>query len=446
MASETASRRKFIAGAGAAATGMGADLIVPRRARAAKKTLRILQWVHFVPSYDTWFNGKYIKEWGDAHDTNVIVDNIHTAGIPSRATAAVAAQHGHDLFLFNWPPPAFEEQVVDMADVYQECERRLGKPIDLAIKSTYNPKTKKYYAFSPSFTPDPVNWRQDLFSAVGLPKGPTVWDDVRIYGAKIKKQFGTPVGIGLSQEEDTSMAMRTIMYSWGAHEQDHAGRPILNSKQTLDAIKFVKSLFAETMTPDVFTWDTSSNNRSMLTNKCSLALNAISITREAENKGLTDISRKIQLAKALKGPARAIGLEHVMSCYVIWKFAANIESAKQFLVDYTTNFKQAFLASQFYNFPCFPATVSDLKRIIAHDDRADPPEKYMVLENVLDWATNIGYPGHANAAIDEIFNTWVLNLMFAKAASGALSPEEALKEADTSCKRIFAKWKERGLI
>jgi multiple sugar transport system substrate-binding protein len=135
-----------------------------------------------------------------------------------------------------------------------------------------------------------------------------------------------------------------------------------------------------------------------------------------------------------------------MSCYVIWKFAANIESAKQFLVDYTTNFKQAFLASQFYNFPCFPATVSDLKRIIAHDDRADPPEKYMVLENVLDWATNIGYPGHANAAIDEIFNTWVLNLMFAKAASGALSPEEALKEADTSCKRIFAKWKERGLI
>jgi hypothetical protein len=37
MASETASRRKFIAGAGAAATGMGADLIVPRRARAAKK-------------------------------------------------------------------------------------------------------------------------------------------------------------------------------------------------------------------------------------------------------------------------------------------------------------------------------------------------------------------------------------------------------------------------
>jgi multiple sugar transport system substrate-binding protein len=36
--------------------------------------------------------------------------------------------------------------------------------------------------------------------------------------------------------------------------------------------------------------------------------------------------------------------------------------------------------------------------------------------------------------------------MFAKAASGALSPEDALKEADVACKRIFAKWKDRGLI
>jgi len=448
LANSPASRRNFIkaVGGSALATGIGANIIVPGRARAARKTLKILQWVHFVPAYDAWFNSERIKDWGEKNDTDVIVDNIHTAGIPSRARAEVSAQRGHDLFLFNWPPPAFEDQVVDMSDVYQECERRVGKPIDLAIKSTYNPKTKKYFAFSPSFTPDPVNWRQDLFSQVGLSKGPTTWDEVRSFGSKIRQQSGTPVGIGLAQEEDTSMALRTIMYSWGAHEQDEAGNPVLNSKQTVDAIKFVKSLFEETMTPDVFTWDTSSNNRWMLAGKCSLAVNAISITREAENKGMTDISRKIQLARALKGPVRAIGLEHVMSCYVVWKFAENIAGAKQFLVDYTTDFKPAFLASQFYNFPCFPKTVPDLRQIIAYDDRAQPADKYKVLEDVLSWATNVGYPGHANAAIDEIFSTWLLNLMFAKAAAGALSPEEALKEADTACKRIFAKWKDRGLI
>ena len=78
--------------------------------------------------------------------------------------------------------------------------------------------------------------------------------------------------------------------------------------------------------------------------------------------------------------------------------------------------------------------------------RANPPDKYKVLEDVLDWATNVGYPGYANAAIDETFNTWVVNTMFAKAATGAETPEDALKAAEAQCKRIFAKWKEKGKI
>jgi multiple sugar transport system substrate-binding protein len=450
MAGDTfsTSRRKFIkaVGAGALASGIGANIVIPERARAAKKTLKILHWIHFVPAFDEWFNETFVKEWGEKNDTEVIVDNVHYAGIPARAMAEVSAQKGHDLFLFNYPPPAVEEQVVDMGDVYQECERRVGKPIDLVIRSTYNPKTRKYFAFSPSFTPNPVNWREDLFSQVGLPEGPTTWEEVRTAGKKIKQQFGTPVGIGLAQELDTSMAMRAIMYSWGAHEQDEAGNSTLKSKQSLDAIKFVKSLFEETMTADVFTWDQSSNNRNMLGGRCSLAVNPISITREAENNGMTDISGKIQLAGALKGPVRAVGLTNVMSCYVIWRFSENIAGAKQFLIDYTTSFKRSFLAGQLYDFPAFPNTVPDLRQTFAKDDRGHPQDKYKKLADALSWTTNIGYPGYANGAIDEIFSTWVINVMFAKAASGAVSPEEALDEADATCKRIFAKWKQKGLI
>ncbi len=438
------SRRDFVK-AGAVAAGVGPAIIIPGRSDAQKKTLKILQWVHFVPAYDEWFNKRYVKEWGDKNNTEVTVDNMNLALVNARAAAEVSAQKGHDLFLFNWPPPAFEEQVVDMKDVYQECERKFGKPIDLGIKSTYNPKTKKYFAFSPGFVPDPVNYRQDLFGAVGLPNGPATWEDVRVAGAKIKKQFGNPVGIGLSNEIDTGMAMRTIMYAFGAHEQDEAGNLILNSKQTLEAIKYVKALFEETMTPEVFTWDASSNNRGVVSGKLSLVLNAISTTRVAE-KDNPDMSRKIQLTKALKGPVRAIGLEHVMQCFVIWKFGENTDGAKKFLVDYVSNFRSAFVEGEFYDFPCFPKTVPDLAKLIANDPKAHPPDKYKVLEDVLNWATNVGYPGYSNAAIDEMFGTWVLNVMFAKAASGAATPEEALKEADAASKRIFAKWKEKGLI
>jgi multiple sugar transport system substrate-binding protein len=268
---------------------------------------------------------------------------------------------------------------------------------------------------------------------------------VRLGGKKIKDKHKIPVGIGLSAELDTAMAMRAIMYAFGSHEQDPEGNLAINSKNTLEALRFVKALFEETMTPEVLAWDASSNNRQMLAGRSSLVLNAISVTRTGENNKMP-IHEKIGLAKAAQGPVRRIGLEHVMDCYVIWKFSENKDGAQKFLVDYIDNFKQGFMASEFYNFPCFAKTVPDLKQLIAKDAKAVPPDKYTVLEDVLDWATNVGYPGYSTAAIADSFNTWVLNTAFARAATGAETPEAALTQADNAMKAIWAKWKERGML
>ena len=435
------SRRDVIKTAVGAAAAAGPFFhVTPAR---AAKTLKILQWSHFVPGYDKWFNNTYTKEWGAKYGTEVIVDNINLALIPSRAAAEVSAQKGHDLVMFLDPPSVYEEQVVDMKDVYAACEKKHGKPIDLAIKSTYNPKTQKYFAFSDSFVPDPVNYRSDLWGDIGIK--PDTWDNVRIGGKKIKDKTGIPVGIGLSAEIDTAMAMRAIMYSFGAHEQDAEGNLAINSRETLEALKFVKALFEQTETPEVFAWDASSNNRQMLAGRSSLVLNAISITRAGENDKMP-IHEKIALAKPPKGPVRQIGLEHLMSCYLVWKFSENIDGAKMFLVDYIDSFKKAFMASEFYNFPCFSKTVPDLTQIISKDSKAVPADKYAVLSDVLDWATNVGYPGYSNAAIDETFNTWAINTMFAEAAAGAETPENALARAEAKMKAIWAKWKDRKMI
>ena len=56
-----------------------------------------------------------------------------------------------------------------------------------------------------------------------------------------------------------------------------------------------------------------------------------------------------------------------MSCYVIWKFAENIDGARQFLVDLVDNFAAVFRESEFYSLPCYPATVPDLAGQLASD-------------------------------------------------------------------------------
>jgi multiple sugar transport system substrate-binding protein len=417
--------------------------IVPGRASAQQKTLKILQWDHFVPEYDRWFNHTYVKKWGEKNNTKVIVDNVGMTSLHSRAAAEIAAQKGHDLFMFLLPPPVYEDQVIDHREIYEECRQKYGAAIDLALKSTYNPKTRKYYGFSESYVPDPVNYRKDLWDDVG--KFPDTWDDIRSGGREIKKRHGVPMGIGLAPELDTNMALRSIMAAYGASVQNAQGHPGLKSPQTLEALKFVKALYQESMTDEVFTWDASSNNRLLLAGRGSLTLNAISITRTGENQKIP-LADRIWLAKAVKGPVRRIGLMHLMDVYVIWKFADNIEGAKQFLVDYVGNFRQAFLASQFYNFPCFPRTVPDLQALITDDPQASPRDKYKVFTDVSEWTTNVGYPGYANAAEDEIFHSWVISNMFARAAAGKATPEEAMNQADKEVRHIFQKWAEQGKV
>jgi len=436
------SRRKFVklTGGAAAAAGFTSAFLFPQRALAQQKTLKIVQWSHFVPGYDKWFDNTFTKEWGAKHNTNVVVDHIAIGEINARAAAEVAAKKGHDLFMFLSPPAAYEKQVIDHKEIYAEVEKKHGKKIGLAEKSTFNPKTKKYFAFSDSYVPDPGNYRQDLWSQVGFPHGPDTYHDLLVGAKRIKDKFGNPCGIGLSQELDTNMATRAMLWSFGGAEQDEAGHVTLNSKNTLEAVKFMRELYRQTETPEVFSWDPSSNNRGILSGKLSFVDNAISVTRSAE-KDNPEMSKNIQIVPALKGPVRRIAAEHVMDCYVIWEFGENKEGAKQFLVDLIDNFSTAFNASEFYNFPCFPTTVPDLKKRLASDPKAVPNNKYAVLGNVLDWATNVGYPGYASAAIDEVFNTFVLPTMFAKAARDEMSPEAAVKAADTEVRRIFAKWK-----
>src|SRR5260370_35425030 len=84
------SRRDFmkIAGAGSIAAGtLGPAFLFPERAAAQQKTLKILQWSHFVPAWDEWFNKKYTVEWGQKNNTAVTVGNINLTTLPARAAS-----------------------------------------------------------------------------------------------------------------------------------------------------------------------------------------------------------------------------------------------------------------------------------------------------------------------------------------------------------------------
>jgi len=406
------------------------------RHRQLAGTLRIAQWSHFVPAYDKWFDNIYVKNWGRANDTEVIVDHINQADIPARAAAEVAAQSGHDLFWFLAPPAQYEDQVIDHTSIVQQISKKRGKMAEVCHRSTYNARTKKYFAFPDTYAPDPVNYRTDYWGEVGLK--PTSWDNVLKAAPKLRA-MGHPIGIGMSNEIDSNMALIALMMCFGAFIQNKDQRVTLNSKGTRDALKFGADLFKNGMTNEIFAWTAASNNQAMLAGRLSMAMNAISITRSAELSN-QELAGKIALAPIPSAKSR-LGLEHVMGCYVIWKFARNKPAAQKFLVDLGTKYIGAFENSKFYNFPSFPGSVTNIKRRLERDS-STPKGKYVVLDTINQKYTfNVGYPGFSNAAIDEVFNKFLIPQMFAEVAQGKQSPADAAKRFDGEFKQIFQKWR-----
>jgi len=455
-------RRQFVrtTGAAAAAAVLGPTSWVKRQ----QKTLKIIQWSHFVPAYDAWFD-KYAKDWGTAKGVEVTVDHISLADLTTRANAEVAAQQGHDLFQFLSPPGAFEPQVLDMADVVKDAERQHGPLIDLCKRSTYNPVTRKWFGFSDNYVPDPGDYLKSVWTEIGMADGPATWEDLVTAGPQIKvkhPEIQIPIGIGMSQELDTNMATRAMLWSHDGSIQDANENVVLKSDQALEALNFAKRLFEAGMNPAVLSWNAASNNQALNARQTSYILNSISAYRTAQDNKLP-VADDIFFVPALKGPrGTRWASEHVMGIYAIWKFAQSPDVAKQFLLDLIAHYRDAVMGSKLYNFPAYPGALADpgtplaqrpaagnrwLEQATANDPfGSNPPTKLRPIATALQWATNIGHPGPANPAESEVFDTFVLPTMFANAATGRMTPAQALDDAHQQVKRIFEKWRAKGLV
>jgi multiple sugar transport system substrate-binding protein len=438
------SRRRLLKAGGsvAIAAGVAPSIIIPGRAQAQQRTLKILKWAHPRAAYDDWFEA-YVGQWGQANDTAVLVDKVGFAEVHSSATAEAERRQGHDLVMLLTPGAAFEEEVIDHREIYEECAHRYGAVLGFAERSTYNPITKRHFGVPVGYQPTITVFRKDLWRSVQMK--PDSWASVLAGGRRIKLLNERPVGFSLAPDDNSEWTLRAIMYCLGSMEQDENGAVALKSQATLETIKYVKALFEEAMSKDVLTWDVPSNDRFMLNGEGCLTLDTVYFPRASESMTLP-IAGDFRLAKVPEGPAARVGPAWGMITSFIWEFADNIEDAKRFLVDFVGVSRQALLASGFQSMPAWPATVPDLAVVVAEDPVGGAPGKYALLGDVANWTTNIGHPGHTNAAISEIFHRGLMPTMFARAATGQLTPEEALDEADRQVRRIFQKWQERGKL
>jgi multiple sugar transport system substrate-binding protein len=434
------SRREFLRQM-ASAAAIAPMVRFPHFPLAKEKTLKIARWLHFIPEYNRWFDHEYATEWGARNDIKVEIDVISTDKINAAAAAEVAAGKGHDLFIFPWPPAEYCRHTIDHNDVYQAVGFRHGNVNRIGHKSTFDPKTKTYFAFCDSWMPAPFVYFEDYWNGVNDPFGPSHYTGLRSGAKRIRDKFGIPCGLALSPSMEGNVTLHTLLYAFRSGVFGENGNIILNTYPTINALNYVKGLYQESGTPDQFTWGPSGNVTAMQARKTSCTISGINVVRGAEQQD-PSLAKQIMISPPLLGPYGMMATPYVTNCSAIWNFAQNKEGAKQFLVDMVDNFKAVYDKSQGCSFPIYQNTVANLIRRLQNDPKAEPSYKYVRLKDAQHWTPNLGFPGYATPAAMEVFNSSVVPKMFASVAKGDVSPEDAVRVAETEVKRISEKWKE----
>jgi multiple sugar transport system substrate-binding protein len=409
--------------------------------------ISLLQWSHFVPAYDVWFD-VYAQDWGDANNVGVAVDHIAFTELPSSLAAEIDAGQGHSIIELLFSPAAFIEGLHDLSDINEEAAERFGERVSTCQATSYLPITDTYFAFTHAYVPDPGDYDIALWTDAGYPNGPATYEDLLVGGKAIYDATGVPVGIGMSPELDSEMAARAVIWSYGGSVQDENENVVLNSPETIAAVEYMAQLQNEVMTDEVFGWTAASNNQALIAGEVSYILNSNSAYRSLQ-KIDEAAAENIGFTSALAGPAGAFASSHVWQIYVIPSYVEGdeLEAAKKFILDHTENYSDVTYNSELYNFPCHPSAVPELDGWLEEDPFGSvPPNKFEVLKTVNDWSVHLGYPGTSNPAIGQVFGENVISNMVSRVALGDMTAEESVAQATERVEEIFAEWREKGLV
>jgi len=437
-------RRKTLqlsaAGAVAATTGGLAGILASGRAPAYAQgqTMHWLRWADFVPASDQLLKGDIARQCEKDLGMKLTIETINANDIQARITAAVQSGAGPDIFLAlnNWPQ-LYGDSCADVGDVADELGKSQGGFYDICkVTATIG---NKWIGVPWCVGGGLVAYRKSWLAEAGSPNGfPANWDDFRTVGKKLKAA-GHPVGQTAGHTfGDAPGWWYPYLWSWGGKEVEVDGKTVvLNTKETVESVKFAVVLWKETMDEGGLAWDDTSNNRAFLSGSISATNNGASIYLEAKKKPdvyLTDKGTPMKddiLHASIPGGAGGVFNLPGPFTNLVMKYSKNQAAAKKFITWMSSKdiFNQWFVSQQGYT--CGPTKVWEDHPVWNLDPIMAPFKKIPVTGRLL------GYAGPPDQKAAEVQTKYIIVDMYAKAIQG-MDPAESVKAAHDELVKIYS--------
>ena len=433
-------RRAFLRASTAATAGLAGMLLAKTAPlMAQERELKLLTWSHFVPTSDAELK-RQLEEFGAMTGVKVRMDRVAHLQLPAIMASEVQGQKGHDMTIAaDANPHLYSKHLINLDDLHDKIGRRAGGYSNTIVGKG---RDGHYRALPWYFITGPLALRTDLIAELGE-NLPDTWEDVHRIGKKLKAK-GHPVGFPLSHGADANGSMRAIIWSWGGKlVEDDSKTVAFNSKETVEALKFVKALYQDCMSEEVLAWDDRNNNVCLNSGRCSMILNPISAYNSArhDNALIPGTERPIHTVINHIMPPRGPAGRHGPAGHIgigIWKWSKVQELAKEFFEwHFQKEQQEKFLtASHGYNQPF-------LKAFSMHPIYASNPKFYFA-PYMSSYVHAIGWPGVPTAAAQAVANQFIIPDAAAAHATGRMTAEQAAKKAEMQIKRIYRRHARNG--
>ena len=432
-------RRDVLKALGAASLAAGGSGLLGYRAAAAADLsytpekgarLRVLRWKRFVQGdEDAWLLNT--RRFSEQTGVQVQVESVNIDDLRPKGAMAASVGTGPDIIM-GAPdmPHMYPRKCLDLSDLAGYLGQKYGGWYEICQR--YATLDGRWIALPTAIAPFCVVYRQSMINAAGFKDIPRDLPGF-LSLCQVLKARGTPVGLALGNTTGDANWSCWLLWGHGASLVDENDRVAINSKATVAALDYARTLFP-TFVPGTLAWLDPNNNKAFLSGDISLTWNALSIyavAKSSTDPALNTIAADIRHARLPIGPVGRPTELHACFVSFVFEYTKYPNAAREYLRfmlerEQFATWQQAslgFMAQPLQAYESHPIWTSDLKITPFRDG----PRISLYR----------GYPGkvgHASAACAADF---IVENMVAEAASGQSTPQAAAARAEQRARRYY---------
>lgn len=350
---------------------------------------------------------------------------------PKTAVAANVGQGPDVVLAWSDDPHKFTDSTLDLTDVATYLGQRYGGWYPLAERM--GTSDGRWIAMPVGASGGRVCYRKSMLGEVGFDTVPGDVDGFLDMNRKLSAA-GTPGGLALGNAVgDANAWCHWLVWAFGGAMVDEEDNVIINSPETIEALKYGKELYA-TFIPGTLSWLDASNNKAYLDGQVSWTQNGISVyyaAKNSEDAAIKAIAEDTYHARMPIGPVGRPTERCLMVNSMVFNFTPYPNAAKrylQFMMEHEQYDAWLQASIGYWGHPLKAYENSAIWSV-------DP--KHEAYKSVIADSQWDGYKGSVGEASAAVLSDFVMVQMVASVCADQATPEEAAAEAERRARRYY---------